>query len=465
MEQRLANTWHMTVNEKKFIETALASDLRIDGRRPFDYRRLSIKFGRNDGTAEVQLGQTHVMAFVTAQLVQPYRDRPNEGTLSVFTEFSPMADPSFEPGRPGEASVELARVIDRGLRESRAVDTESLCVLAGRSVWAIRVDLHILDNGGNLVDAVNIAALSALSTFRRPECTLGGEDDQEVIIHPPEVREPIPLRVHHLPIAVTFGFFGDGELVLSLVQVIDPTYKEEAVMGGRMTVTINANGDVCAIQKAGGQGVLQSEIMQCMRIASVKSVDITNKIKNAVEAYNVERAKRKIKRHSDLDVHVNVDVKMTEVNDVSIKMESGILSGHQEVVKEEHKSQSTTVIDGHVAIESGSVEQVKLKKVNLFTGGTSSWDPYSEGINSSRLLSSSALHDSFLHSKREKDLVGIDGPDGSQFEEKIVDVDMKDSHKHEETAVQLPVAQKLSLADAVKVKQKKKKLSSANAGS
>lgn len=46
MEQRLANAWHMTVNEKKFIETALASDLRIDGRRPFDYRRLSIKFGR-----------------------------------------------------------------------------------------------------------------------------------------------------------------------------------------------------------------------------------------------------------------------------------------------------------------------------------------------------------------------------------------------------------------------------------
>lgn len=33
-------------------------------------------------------------------------------------------------------------------RESRAVDTESLCVLSGKSVWAVRVDLHILDNGG-----------------------------------------------------------------------------------------------------------------------------------------------------------------------------------------------------------------------------------------------------------------------------------------------------------------------------
>ncbi|GFY94309.1 3'-5'-exoribonuclease family protein [Actinidia rufa] len=188
MEHRLANTWWMTVNEKKFIETTLLSDLRIDGRRPFDYRRLTIKFGRDDGSSEVQLGQTHVMAFVTSQLVQPYRDRPNEGTVSIYIEFSPMADPSFEAGRPGESAVELGRIIDRGLRESRAVDMESLCVIAGKLVWAIRIDLHILDNAGNLVDAANIAALTALSTFRRPECTLGGEDGQEVIIHPPEVK-------------------------------------------------------------------------------------------------------------------------------------------------------------------------------------------------------------------------------------------------------------------------------------
>ncbi|KAJ4976746.1 hypothetical protein NE237_001852 [Protea cynaroides] len=104
MEQRLANTWRMTVNEKKFIEAALLSDLRVD-----------IWF-REDGSSEVQLGQTRVMGVVTCQLLQPYRDRPNEGTLSIFTEFSPMADPSFEVGRPGEFAVELGRIIDRGLR-------------------------------------------------------------------------------------------------------------------------------------------------------------------------------------------------------------------------------------------------------------------------------------------------------------------------------------------------------------
>ena len=49
-----------------------------------------------------------------------------------------------------------------------------------------------------------------------------------------------------------------------------------------MTATLNANGDVCAIQKPGGEGVLQSVIMQCLRLASRMASDITKKIKDAV---------------------------------------------------------------------------------------------------------------------------------------------------------------------------------------
>ncbi|WVZ62014.1 hypothetical protein U9M48_011809 [Paspalum notatum var. saurae] len=108
--------WRPTVNERDFIERVLQSDLRVDGRNSFDFRTLKITLGREDGMSEVQLGETRVMAYVTAQLVQPYRDRPNEGTLAIFTEFSPMADPAFEAGHPGESAIELGRVVDRGLR-------------------------------------------------------------------------------------------------------------------------------------------------------------------------------------------------------------------------------------------------------------------------------------------------------------------------------------------------------------
>ncbi|KAL5663841.1 hypothetical protein ACJX0J_023949, partial [Zea mays] len=54
---------------------------------------------------------------------------------------------------------------------------------------------------------------------------------------PAIVMDPLPLTIHHMPIPVTFAYFGEGNIV-----VLDPTYKEEAVMGGRMTAIVNSNG-------------------------------------------------------------------------------------------------------------------------------------------------------------------------------------------------------------------------------
>ncbi|KAI4977877.1 hypothetical protein ZWY2020_014431 [Hordeum vulgare] len=370
--------WRPTVNEREFIEQALQSDLRVDGRRPFDFRKLKIAFGREDGSAEVELGETRVMGYVTAQLVQPYKDRPNEGTLAIFTEFSPMADPAFEPGRPGEAAIELGRVIDRGLRESRAVDMESLCVVAGKHVWSVRVDLHILDNEGNLIDAANIAALAALSTFRRPECTVGGDDGQQVTVHDSEVRDPLPLTIHHLPIAVTFAYFGDGNIM-----VIDPTYKEEAVTGGRMTATINSNGDVCAIQKAGGEGVMSSVIMQCLRIASVKAADITSKIKREVDDYTTEKALQKVKRTPALVA------KKVNVPDITMKESTHSALENQASKAPNDGQQINKGDDDHQNIKRISPlnvdRAVKHKQTSTFVGGPSNWDPYSKGVSLSSL--------------------------------------------------------------------------------
>ncbi|CAI9263556.1 unnamed protein product [Lactuca saligna] len=59
-----------------------------------------------------------------------------------------MADPSFDTGHHTHFDIELGRIIDCGLRESRTVDTKSLCIIAGKLVWSIQIDLHIIDNGG-----------------------------------------------------------------------------------------------------------------------------------------------------------------------------------------------------------------------------------------------------------------------------------------------------------------------------
>ena len=45
-----------------------------------------------------------------------------------------MASQRFELGRPTNEAAEIARMIERGLRDSKALDTEALCILAGAKV-------------------------------------------------------------------------------------------------------------------------------------------------------------------------------------------------------------------------------------------------------------------------------------------------------------------------------------------
>ena len=55
--------------------------------------------------------------------------------MMTSTELAPLADQSFDPGPPREQSIELSRVVDRGIRESRMIDFEALCIEEGEKVW------------------------------------------------------------------------------------------------------------------------------------------------------------------------------------------------------------------------------------------------------------------------------------------------------------------------------------------
>ena len=41
--------------------------------------------------------------------------------------------------------IHVVRVLERAVRQSRAVDTEALCIVPGEKVWSLRVDVHVLD--------------------------------------------------------------------------------------------------------------------------------------------------------------------------------------------------------------------------------------------------------------------------------------------------------------------------------
>lgn len=284
----------VSTNERAFVLEALRAELRVDGRRPFDVRPLRLELGRRDGTAEVALGDTRVLAVASAELAAPFPDRPNEGSLAVNVELSPLASPAFEPGRPSEVAVELMRGLERTLRDGGAVDREALCVLAGRKAWALRLDLHVVDHGGGLAGATSLAALAALLTFRKPETTVDATT-QEVTVHPLAEREGAPLCLHHLPVTVQFALF-EGELC-----VVDPLLKEEAAMGGHLAVTVNQHREVCAVQKAGGIAVGPDSVMRCARVAANTAAALIAELRAAVEAHDKDRLASRVRRHTAVD--------------------------------------------------------------------------------------------------------------------------------------------------------------------
>ncbi|XP_020637122.3 exosome complex component RRP45 [Pogona vitticeps] len=261
--------------EKRFILRAIEERKRLDGRQCYDYRNLRISFGTDYGCCIVELGKTRVLGQVSCELVSPKPNRATEGILFFNLELSPMASPAFEPGRQSELLVKLNRLLERCLRNSKCIDTESLCVVAGEKVWQIRVDLHVLNHNGNIIDAASIAAIVALCHFRRPDVSVQGE---EVTLYTPEERDPVPLSIHHMPICVSFAFFQQGTYLL-----VDPSEQEERVMDGLLVIAMNKHREICTIQSSGGIMLLKDQVLRCSKITGVKVAEITELIQKALE--------------------------------------------------------------------------------------------------------------------------------------------------------------------------------------
>ncbi|XP_041120894.1 exosome complex component RRP45-like [Polyodon spathula] len=261
--------------ERQFLVQAIAEKKRLDGRQTFDYRNVKITFGTDYGCCIVDLGKTRVLAQISCELVAPKMNRPTEGILFFNLELSQMASPAFEPGRQSELVVKLNRLLERCLRNSKCIDTESLCVVSGEKVWQIRVDLHLLNHDGNIMDAASIAAITALCHFRRPDVSIQGED---VTVYTPEERDPIPLSIHHMPICVSFSFFQQGTYLL-----VDPSEREERVMDGLLVIAMNKHREICTIQSSGGIMLLKDQVLRCSKIASVKVTEISELIQKALE--------------------------------------------------------------------------------------------------------------------------------------------------------------------------------------
>jgi exosome complex component RRP42 len=266
----------MSLIKKDFIRGLLKDGKREDGRGPMEYRPLSIHTGyvsRAQGSARVKLGNTQVVAGVKIQLEKPYPDTPNRGNFMTSAELNPIASPNFEPGPPRIEAIELARVTDRALRESGIMDFEALAVVPGEKVWAVFVDLHILDYDGNLFDACSIAGVAALLSAKLP--AIDPKSKEQVFADGKD--RPLPIHEENAAFSTTFAKVA-GTIVA------DPHLYEELIAETRVTIGLDTAGNVRAMQKGGHGSWTVDEIKELRRTSQKLGKEIFAKIKKAVAA-------------------------------------------------------------------------------------------------------------------------------------------------------------------------------------
>jgi len=253
--------------KRHFIGRLVENGRRIDGRDFDEFRKIDIKTNFVDGKAEgsslVKLGETEVLCGVKVNVGEPWPDRPADGVFMTGAELSPVASPNFETGPPREEAIELARVVDRGIRESGMIDLSKLCITEGEAVWMVFVDLHVLCYDGNLIDASSIAAVSALKNTYLPKY------EDETVIRGEKASD---LPVTNTPVSCTFAQINGANL-------LDPVLDEEYAMDSRLTVTTSGK-QLHAMQKGGGSGALSSDqITDLVDLAFKKHKEISKLLK------------------------------------------------------------------------------------------------------------------------------------------------------------------------------------------
>jgi exosome complex component RRP42 len=253
--------------KQKQIAQLIAKGKRLDDRELTDYREIKLEQGiieRAEGSARVLLGKTEVMVGTKIETGEPFPDTPNEGVLTVNAELVPLASSTFEPGPPDENSIELARIVDRGIRESKAIDTEKLCIEPGKKVFVVFVDVYVLNHDGNLIDASALAAMAALLNTKMPNYEV---EEGEVKLK--SGYTPLPMK--KCPITITFAKINDK-------LIVDPCLEEEQVMDARISIAIDDDGNICAIQKGGSGYFTQEQVLEAAEIAKEKAEEMRKKL-------------------------------------------------------------------------------------------------------------------------------------------------------------------------------------------
>jgi len=264
----------------KRISEYLEAGKRFDEREFDEYRDISVELGiskKAEGSAKVKIGKTEVWVGVKLGIAEPYPDSPDKGNLMVTAELLPLSNAKYEYGPPQFNAIELGRLVDRGIRESKFIELDKLCIKKGEKVWGIFLDIYSINDNGNLLDAAFIGAVAALKSAKIPFY----DEKEERIDYDKKPSGNLPLTKN---IPMNFSVHKiDGKLIL------DPIIEEEFASEGRLVVGVVPGKPmkICSMQKGDNFNLSTEEFGEILDFVEKKYVkffpEVEKKIEDAIK--------------------------------------------------------------------------------------------------------------------------------------------------------------------------------------
>ncbi len=263
---------------RQFYDRFVSEGIRPDGRALGACRAVSIGVGAAgtaDGSALVKVGATTAIAGVRLEVMIPLASAPARGQLAVNVELTPLSSADWRPGRRNAVADAAAALItsvlagaDGGAGGAGAgvLDLAQLCIAAGQAVWALHLDVYVLDAAGCVLDAAMLAALAALRDARVPAVRLTEEGNVERLEGEAggggatgRSVESAPLALRGAPVCLTCGVYsmlaggsegGAGDAAVGStgsrrqLLVADPSASEEALMDALISAVVDEDGSV-----------------------------------------------------------------------------------------------------------------------------------------------------------------------------------------------------------------------------
>ncbi|GAX79785.1 hypothetical protein CEUSTIGMA_g7225.t1 [Chlamydomonas eustigma] len=260
----------MSQSERDYCSRCIELGMRLDGRANDDYRPVEVQLGiiaQANGSSRLRLGLTDVIAGVKVEVGRPDSGHPDVGRVHVTVECSSCASPDYE-GRGGESwGSQLAHALERSLSplkptEGYGIDLGALNIISGKSCWHLYLDALVLNDDGNVLDALSMACYCALGNTKIPRVEIvAGENGEEPEIElDDDMDNSIRINLHSVPVITSVSQVANA-------YAVDLTLQEEDCSSSTLHVAVGSRGNVCGVTKEGFSSMDPSTMVAMLETA------------------------------------------------------------------------------------------------------------------------------------------------------------------------------------------------------